>query len=282
MNATTDASVGGVIVTPSRRLLRGRVPGALAWVAVTPFVAWAVARIAGLERGSFQTQIMTATPLAAAGSLLPLLLALLSRKKAVAAVAIATSATLGLGVLPRAFGDTQGASGQSFTVLTVNLFFGRGDARTVVDLVRRHHPDVLSTQELTPDGVADLDAAGLKDLMPHRVLQEDFGAAGSGIYSTHPIARLDGLFEVIGHNMPAVGLTLPGGAKIELVDVHTLPPLGPMIAQWPAGSARCRPVRPRGRSASSRVTSTRASTTRRCGAWSRVATETPATPRARA
>ncbi|GAA3822533.1 endonuclease/exonuclease/phosphatase family protein [Sphaerisporangium flaviroseum] len=236
MNTTTETPVGGVIVTPSRRgLLHRRVPGKLAWLAVTPFAAWAVARLGGLERGSFPAQIMSATPYAAAGSLLPLLLSVLSRKKAVTAVAFATTAALGFSVLPRAFGEAQTAPGRPFTLLTANLFFGRGDAGTVVDLVRRHRPDILSTQELTPGAVEDLDAAGLKELMPYRVLEDEWNAAGSGIYSSHPITQLKGLFPVIGHNMPAVKLTMPGGAEVEVVDVHTLPPLGRQIFAWTEG-----------------------------------------------
>ena len=42
---TSGTGVGGVIMTPPRR--RWRIPGALAWVAVTPFAAWALARILG-------------------------------------------------------------------------------------------------------------------------------------------------------------------------------------------------------------------------------------------
>ncbi|MET8144622.1 endonuclease/exonuclease/phosphatase family protein [Sphaerisporangium sp. NPDC005288] len=237
VNITTDTPVGGVIVTPSRRL-RLRVSGKLAWLAVTPFAAWAVWRLGGLERGSFPAQIMTATPYAAAGSLLPVLLGVLSRRKAVTAVALATTAALGVSVLPRAFGDApvaQASSGVPFTIMTSNLFFGHGDAQTVVDLVRRHRPDVLNTQELTPGAVEALDAAGLKDLMPYRYLQDEWSAAGSGIFSRHPITRLDGLFQVIGHNMPAAKLTLPGGAQVQVVDVHTLPPLGPQVTEWTEG-----------------------------------------------
>ncbi|MFC7592850.1 hypothetical protein ACFQYP_60925 [Nonomuraea antimicrobica] len=63
------SAVGGTIVTPVRK--RAKFPGtALTWLAVTPFAAWAVARVAGLERGSLPTQLMTATPYAAAGSLI--------------------------------------------------------------------------------------------------------------------------------------------------------------------------------------------------------------------
>ncbi len=179
---------------------------------------------------------MTLTPYAAAGSLVPLVLGLLARKKAVTVVAVATAVAFGFTVLPRAIGDGSAtAAGEPFSMLTVNLFFGRGDAATVVGLVRRHRPDILNTQELTPAAVADLDAAGLKELMPYRVLEDDWGATGSGVFSSHPLTKLDGLFHPIGHNMPAVGMTLPGGARLQLVDVHTFTPLGPQITGWAEG-----------------------------------------------
>ncbi|MDH2429797.1 endonuclease/exonuclease/phosphatase family protein [Sphaerisporangium sp. TRM90804] len=228
--------MGGDIVIPSRvPLLRRRVPGKLAWLAVTPFAAWAVTRLAGLERGSFPAQIMTATPYAAVGSLLPLLLAALSRRKAVSAVAVVTTAALGLSVLPRLFAEHAAPGGRPFTVLSTNLLFGKADLATVVGLVRRYRPDVLSTQELTPSAVTELDAAGLKELMPHRVLEDEWSASGSGLFSSHPLTRLDGLFQVIGHNMPAATLTLPGGARVEVVDVHPLPPLGRQVTAWAEG-----------------------------------------------
>ncbi|GII80933.1 endonuclease [Sphaerisporangium rufum] len=241
MDATTETPVGGVIVTPRRR--RRRVRAGLAWFAVTPFAAWAVTRLAGLERGSFPAQLMTATPYAAAGSLLPMLLAVLSRRRAVVVVAAATTTALGLSVLPRAVADSGPASGERFVVLSANLFFGRGDPATVVDLVRRYHPDVLSLQELTPAAVAGLDTAGLKELMPYRMLEDDYGATGTGLYATRPVTPLTGSFQVIGHNMPAARLRTAGGAQVEIIAVHTMPPLGRQVTRW-AGGLRALPSGP--------------------------------------
>ena len=45
-----------------------------------------------------------------------------------------------------------------------------------MDLLRRLRPDVLSTQELTPGMVEELDAAGLKELLPYRVLEAEWSA----------------------------------------------------------------------------------------------------------
>ncbi|MEV4179047.1 endonuclease/exonuclease/phosphatase family protein [Nonomuraea sp. NPDC049709] len=225
------SAVGGTIVTPVRR--RRKFPGtALTWVAVTPFAAWAVARVAGLERGSLPTQLMTATPYAAAGSLVPLLIAAVGRKRAATAVALLATTALGFSVLPRALGTADGTGGRPLKVMTINMLFGRADIATIMQLVREFDPDVLSTQELTPGAVSDLDTAGLKELMPHRVLQDEWSAGGSGIYSKHPVEALWDLMPPVGHQMPAALISLPGGRPIEFIDAHPFPPLGPQVSEW--------------------------------------------------
>lgn len=229
-----EPAVGGEIVSPRRG--RPKVSARLAWIAIAPFAAWAVVRLGGLERGSFLTQLMTATPYAVVASLVPLLLAVASRRRLAIAVAVLVTATLAAVVAPRTFAVTQrAATGPTLRVLSTNLLFGRADADAVVDLVRRLRPDVLSAQELSPAAVLELDEAGLKELLPYRVLQDEFGAGGSGLYARYPLTEVTGLFEAIGHNMPAARLTLPGGGTVELVAVHTYPPLGPWTAQWRDG-----------------------------------------------
>ncbi|MGW4424105.1 endonuclease/exonuclease/phosphatase family protein [Streptosporangium sp. NPDC004631] len=226
--------VGGTVVVPRRRRRLRRLPRALVWAAVTPFAAWAVARVAGLERGSLTTQLMTATPYAAAGSLVPVLLAAVTRNRAATVVALVTTAAFGIAVLPRAVGSTQTVSGTPLRVLTLNMLFGHAEPEAVMDLVRRLKPDVLSTQELTPGMVEELDGAGLKDVMPHRVLQEEWSAGGSGLYSRYPLTPLENLFRPIGHNMPAALITVPGAGNVEFVDVHPFPPLGSQVHDWTA------------------------------------------------
>lgn len=231
--SAADSPVGGTIVTPARRRRGGRTQTTLTWLAVTPFAAWAVVRLAGLERGAIPTQLMTATPYAAAGSLVPLLVAALGRRRAATAVALLTSAALGFSVLPRMFGTAEATAGRPLRVLSVNLLLGRADAAAVMALVRQLRPDVLNTQELTPGAVAELDAAGLRDLMPHRVLQAEWNAGGSGLFSRFPAEPLEGLLPPLeGHNMPAARLGLPGGSPIEFVDVHPVPPIGRKAELW--------------------------------------------------
>ncbi|WP_180903670.1 endonuclease/exonuclease/phosphatase family protein [Nonomuraea indica] len=229
MSVSAESPVGGTIVTPVRR--GGRAGAALTWTAVTPFAVWAVARVAGLERGSIPTQLMAATPYAAAGSLIPLLIATLGRRRVAAAIALLTTAALGFGVLPRVLGTADAAGGRPLRVLTINLLVGKADAYQVVELVRRLDPDVLSTQELTFGAVGVLDALGLKTLMPHRLLEPEPDASGSGLYAKHPLQPLTGVVPQSGRNMPAARLALPGG-PVEIVDVHPHPPVGPAVAAW--------------------------------------------------
>ncbi|MFI6788467.1 endonuclease/exonuclease/phosphatase family protein [Nonomuraea sp. NPDC050383] len=230
MEISADSKVGGTIVVAARS--RRRLPTTLTWLAVTPFAAWAVARVAGLERGSLPTQLMTATPYVAAGSLLPLLVAAVGRRRAATAVALIATTALGVSVLPRALGTADATAGRPMRVLTLNMLFGKADPQAVMDLVHRLDPDVLNTQELTPGAVEELDALGLKTLMPNRVLQAEWSATGSGLFSKYPMEAMPELAPSVGHNMPAARISLPGGKPIELLDVHPFPPLGRQAADW--------------------------------------------------
>ena len=136
---------------------------------------------------------MSFTPLVAATAIAPLLAALVTREWLVAAVAAAALTLLVVAVAPRALhgprlaGDA--TKGPRLVVMTVNLRFGEADPRAVVRLVREHHVDVLSLEELTPAAVAGLDAAGVRGLLPARVLRPRERAAGTGLMARSPLPR---------------------------------------------------------------------------------------------
>ncbi|MEV4356534.1 endonuclease/exonuclease/phosphatase family protein [Nonomuraea sp. NPDC049625] len=235
----TGRATAGGSPAPGKRRRRW-----LAWTVVALLALWAVIRVAGMEGGSFVTQLMTVTPIGAGLAALTAILSLLRRNRPAALAAALVCAVLVSVVTPRAFSAEQPpAKGAPLRVLSVNLF-GRGDAQTVVDLVRRFDVEVFSALELTPAEVERLDAAGLKQLLPYRVLQADFGATGSGIFSKHPVTELTGLFTPIGHNMPAATVALPGGGKVEFVAIHPNPPLGRMEAEWKASLRALPPASP--------------------------------------
>lgn len=231
MTRTGASDVGGVVRAPERRR---RVSPWLAWLVVAPFPAWAVARLAGLDRVPLLVEAMAVTPYAAVGSLIALLVAAAARVRGAIAVGLATVLTMAAMVVPRALPSAPAATGPALKVLTANLFFGHADAPAVVALVRRLRPDVLSLQELTPRALAALDAAGLGELLPYRHTEEGWGASGGGIFSRYPLTEQPGFSPGGGHAMPRARFTLPTGQAVEIVNVHTVAPLGPAVADWRA------------------------------------------------
>ncbi|WP_435204483.1 endonuclease/exonuclease/phosphatase family protein [Micromonospora sp. bgisy143] len=211
---------------PTRR--RATLRTALCWVVVGPTAAWAVVRLAGLDRGPL-VQALAFTPYVAAGSVVTLGLSVALRRWWPAAVAaLATVALLGV-VAPRALAAPQPtATGPTIRLLTANLLAGSADASALVELVRRHRVDVLTVQEFTPDAQAALDRLGLDRLLPHRQLNAQDGTPGSGLYSRWPISDVG-----IRHNRGQGGwgftqaygtVTVPGGPPVRVESAHPSAP----------------------------------------------------------
>ncbi|MDQ3886448.1 MAG: endonuclease/exonuclease/phosphatase family protein [Actinomycetota bacterium] len=174
-------------------------------------------------------------PYILAGASALLLVALVARRWRHGAAAALAVALLAPGVLPRAFRNAQpDAGGAPLTVASANLYYGRADPRAVIHLVRTHQVDVLSLQELTPEAVAALDAAGLAALLPHRVFLPDNRAAGTGIASRYPLRSRPSNPDSY-HFQPAVELAVPGTAETELTAVHIVAPVGQIEpSEWHA------------------------------------------------
>jgi endonuclease/exonuclease/phosphatase family metal-dependent hydrolase len=95
--------------------------------------------------------------------------------------------------------------------MSANLFRGAADPDAVVALARRHDVDVLSLQELTPEALARLDAAGLQELLPGRAV-----GLGNGVLARAPVT----LLEVAGPKR----LTAQVGDGLRIEAVHPVPP----------------------------------------------------------
>ena len=193
----------------------------LAIALAVPWVLWALMRTLGLDVTHPFVGLMAYTPYAALTSPLPLVAALLLRRPATAAVAGAAAVALALAVAPRAIaGGEPDAAGPRLTVMTANLYIGRGDARTVVELVRRYDVDVLCLEELTPEELERLDAAGLERVLPHRVAKPLPGASGAAVLTRAPLTELAS--PQAGAN-PQPAAELPG--SVVVTAVHPAPPV---------------------------------------------------------
>ena len=136
---------------------------------------------------------------------------------------LALTVLLGALVLPRAVpGRQQTLSGPRLRVMASNLYLGRGDVKTIVELVREHDVDVLNLVELTPEAVEELGRAGLFDLLPHRLFQPAEAGRGSGIAARYPIEPV-GLAGPALLEQPGARIEI-GAAAVEVVAVHPIPP----------------------------------------------------------
>jgi endonuclease/exonuclease/phosphatase (EEP) superfamily protein YafD len=194
---------------------------------LAPWLLWATVRTFGLERGAV-VPAMTFTPYIGLVSPLPLLVALVLRRWAVAAVALLVVLAFAHALLPRALAGPRPAvkDGVTVRVMAANLFEGQGDPKTVVDLVRRNRVDLLALEELTVQEVARLDAAGLGRVLPYRRYDPaGGGASGSGLFSRRPITTLTPENPRRLQGEPRGLVRIPGALPIDLQVIHPLPPI---------------------------------------------------------
>ena len=189
------------------------------WVAIgvaVPWVAWAVLRVLGTELPFPLVAAIAFTPYAALTSPLPVLVALVLRRKGVAFVAAMAALALAATMVPRAVaGPRPQADGPRLVVMTANLFLGRADPAAVLRIAREHDVDVLSVQELRPQTLG----AFATDQFPHRILLPQRGAAGSGLLSKRPLASTGGELQ------PEAVFELDGAPPVRIKAVHPSPPV---------------------------------------------------------
>ena len=233
MILTPAANLAGmaIMTAPAGTRPDGRLPrnreGALTvvlWLLVVPGLIWAIVRLGGWERGPL-VQLFAFTPYVAAGSWLPALLALGTRRWTIAAVALATAVTLTALVAPRALPGSRGPStGVRLHVMTSNMLFGGADPEAIVRLVREHDVAVLAVQEFTSQGREALAKAGLGDLLPYSSLADEPGAGGSGLYSRFPVTGPGSRRNGGGFLQAYATIQPPGAGALVVESVHPLAP----------------------------------------------------------
>jgi endonuclease/exonuclease/phosphatase (EEP) superfamily protein YafD len=222
-----------------------------AWLLAAVCAGWAAMRLLGLERGFPLVPLVAFTPVVAAAGVAVVAIAVLLRQRGAALVAGVAAVALAVTIAPRALGgpsSPDGDPGPELRVLTANMHLGTGSAEALVALARSTRADVLSLQELTPELVRRLDAAGLGELMPHYILSARKGGSGTGLYSRRPLDDAPGPAGTTTFVMAAALARPPGGPAVELVAVHPAAPTRHQVPDWrrdlralpPAGGARLR------------------------------------------
>lgn len=106
----------------------------------TPWIAWAILRTFSLDEGYPLVPLVAFTPYAALTSPLPVIVAALLRRWAIAALALAAALALILAIVPRAMSDDAPdgtREGHVLTVMSANLDDGGADARALLRLAAR-------------------------------------------------------------------------------------------------------------------------------------------------
>lgn len=96
----------------------------------------------------------------------------------------------------------------TLTAMTLNCRFGRADAAAVVAAVRERQVTVLALQELTPELVKALDAAGLSKTLPYRSLginRTTDNGGFNGIWTSYkPIASPSSAVNIPAADVPSI------------------------------------------------------------------------------
>jgi endonuclease/exonuclease/phosphatase (EEP) superfamily protein YafD len=119
-------------------------------------------------------------------------------------------------------------------VMTLNSGLGKADAAEIVRLVRDNGVGLLTVQEHTQALEDRLEAAGLASLLPNRVSHPTNGAAGSALYSIHPMRLVDAVPNS-PFQMPTVRLAMDAAgrpAALDVTNVHAQPPVEGRTGQW--------------------------------------------------
>ncbi|GAA3994424.1 endonuclease/exonuclease/phosphatase family protein [Allokutzneria multivorans] len=219
-------------VEQARGARGGAAVGFLLWLVAAPYFVLCLARLLSLDSSHWiLVAAVSLTPYALPiGAVLTAVL-LLTRRWIVGLVSLLLTVLLVTVVAPRtAAAARPNGSGATLRVLSVNISMDQGDAAAVVRLVRDRAVDLLSIQELTPGAERALDAAGLAEVLPHRVFKPRPGAVGGGLASRFPV-RERVVTKPTTAEHPAALIDLPTGPDVEFVSVHPWYPVGPKGAE---------------------------------------------------
>lgn len=116
-------------------------------------------------------------------------------------------------------------------LLTVNAQAGAADPAALLRTLRRHNVDVLAVQELTPQMVSRLAAAGLAQLLPFSHLDPRSGSLGTGLWARWPLTPLPPV-PGLTSAAPRARIDPTGGRPVTLTAVHALAPMRGHTDRW--------------------------------------------------
>ena len=207
---------------------------ALLWLPAALLCALAVVRLAGLERGTPLVQLTAFTPYWAAGAVAVAVASAAGGYRGPALAAGVAAIALAGAVAGRTIPATLDPApcGSRLRVLSANLLYRLGDAPSVLAHVKSDDVDLLAVQELTFEGVAGLDAAGVAGLLPYRVAYPTDSYTGSALFSRHPLTPGPLRRHACGNMQATATVSLPDGEAVLVESVHPCAPYPGRTACW--------------------------------------------------
>lgn len=209
----------------------------LAGVAALPVAVLSVFRAVPLEWPLPIVQVLSFTPWLVIPAVLAALLGLICRRPWMVATTASLLAVQLFWLFPLDGGRYTPSAGVrllELKAMNINSEFGGADPDEIVRLVKENGISLLSVQEHSQGLQDGLAAAGLAELLPNRISDPTDDAAGSAIYSSHPLQSL-GMVPDSPFQIPTVRVTITSGdatAVLDVTNVHALPPVDIRIAQW--------------------------------------------------
>ena len=209
---------------------------AAGWALAAPSAALAATRVTRLDSYTSALAAQALTPLFVVPTVAALGLAAVGRRRPLAVVAGAlTAAHLAWAapdLHPARPRPIEAGDGPRLRLFSANILNTNGDMGGIAEELRASRPDVVALQEVSPLNLAGLDAAGVLDDYPYRLLAPRPDAFGSAVLSRLPLVDSE-LLLVAGLPLPRTTVVV-GDRRVRLYDVHTRAPTGPEISTWKA------------------------------------------------
>ena len=225
----------------------------LLWLVMLAVLAVMAARClpADLADGRAIPELVSFVPLLFAPILVCLVLALLWRRRLLTVMAVAALAvmfwwhhgyfipTARVSDAARAAVQTADASDNAARIMTVNTLNGYADAAQIVQICRDEHIEVLCIQEAPDYMIADLDNAGIAEVLPYRVVSAGASTINNGgrnaIFTLAPISNpSENLLPIETSSMPAATIRV-GNREVRIVSVHPNSPTKGAQDVWERG-----------------------------------------------
>lgn len=194
------------------------------WLVIGAALGWLALQLLGERVGRFVTPLQALTPWVVPFVFVAAVVALAFGRHVTAGTGAVTGAVFLALVAPLAFpgGLPEAAGDEALTITHANLLYSNPRIDDAIAAILATDADVLAFSELTPEFAAAIDASGIGDRYPYRVVRPGTAAVGLGIWSRVPISPGD---PVDGSTMTLTADVAVAGEVMHLVLAHPLPPL---------------------------------------------------------